>query len=363
MLFIMSKGLHILFSLLVLNFVTAINFNKTRDEKFLGAASPFTVARFANTDCDRDLHTGTCYTAWDCHTGVTGSNELFDTSTASKCQSGLGLCCVTILSCGSTSKNNNTYLRSPGFNGHFNYGLDCTQSIKIDDSICQLRLEINTLELNYPNNQGKCVDDYVKVNHDIKFEYLCGVSQNTHFYLDVDSDENESVDFFFHTSSTVSFNRQWDIRVQKIMCNTDAEVMRGCGQYFTGTSGNIRGMNMAGATSGSYVINNLNYAVCVRMELGYCEIYYSEGGNAWLPQCPDVFMRPGNTDSGAPKTEKCADGTSSVPTSYTFTYLAPHIFWLDTTRDNANEHYAYTSSTPNNWGSYDINYVASKTCS
>ncbi|CAL4119691.1 unnamed protein product, partial [Meganyctiphanes norvegica] len=175
------------------------------------------------------------------------------------------------LGCGATSNNNNTYLRSPGYDSSFNYGLDCHQHIRIDSSVCQLRLEIHNLELAYPTTKGFCEDDYLKVNQDIKFEYLCGVTTNNHFYLDVDSSDNELVSFNFHTSNTVSFNRKWNIRVQKIMCNTDAEVMRGCGQYYTGTSGNLRGFNIDGSSSFNYLIHGLNYAACVRVELGYCK--------------------------------------------------------------------------------------------
>ncbi|CAL4122016.1 unnamed protein product, partial [Meganyctiphanes norvegica] len=146
MFIIQMKGFLILFFFFVVSLAAANNISThNRDEKLFGVVSPFTVARFANTECDRDFHTGTCYTPYECHTGVTGVFDLFDTSTASQCQTGFGSCCITALGCdgnsqsGGTSSNNNTYLRSPGYNSKFNYGLDCTQSIKIDSSICQLR--------------------------------------------------------------------------------------------------------------------------------------------------------------------------------------------------------------------------------
>ncbi|CAL4140746.1 unnamed protein product, partial [Meganyctiphanes norvegica] len=221
------------------------------------------------------------------------------------------------------------------------------------------RLDIINLELSYPTSKGFCYDDYLKVNQDIKFEYLCGVTVDNHFYLDVDASGSELVSFHFHTSSTVSFDRIWNIRVQKIMCNTDAEVMRGCGQYYTGTSGRLLGFNMDGSSSFNYLLHGLNYAVCVRVELGYCKVSYSEIRNAWVPVCPDTFQRPMSVSAGAPQTNKC--GSSSVqPSSYEGTYLAPHIFWLDST-DSSNTHLS-KSTAPNNYGSYDISYTQTKTC-
>ncbi|CAL4089084.1 unnamed protein product, partial [Meganyctiphanes norvegica] len=104
-----------------------------RDDKLL---SPFTLIRFANSECNQDDYTGTCYTKWDCFTGFAGEKQV---TANDVCSGGFGRCCVAKLGCGATSNKNNTWLMSPDFGESFNYGLDCVQTIIIDSSICQLR--------------------------------------------------------------------------------------------------------------------------------------------------------------------------------------------------------------------------------
>ncbi|XP_064111010.1 uncharacterized protein LOC135218564 [Macrobrachium nipponense] len=316
--------------------------------------SLFTVAKFANTECtavgeDGEV-TGTCYDYRSC---LSGSE---DAVPSGSCAWGFGECCTTRLRCGGRSANNNTWLRSPGYPATFNHHLTCEQTVAIDDSICQLRLDIVTLRLAYPDNTGNCKNDYLIVSHDNKFDKLCGYTTDTHFYLDVDSSLSKEVVFAFKTS-TFSADRSWYIKVAKIKCNSATEVPRGCGQFYTGTSGTMKGFNQDGSTSENYLLSGLDYGICVRTERSSCSITYQEKGSSnWVPQCGDYFERPGLTKYPTAE-DVCKTGApvgSSPVAAYVVNFLAPHIFLLDTTQDVTNTHLAGTGDFQ---GGYSISYV------
>ncbi|CAL4159083.1 unnamed protein product, partial [Meganyctiphanes norvegica] len=248
-----------------------------------------------------------------------------------------------ILGCGGSSRNNNTWLQSPGYPNSFNSGQDCQQTIDIEENICQLRLDIDDLTLDVPDTTGTCSTDYLTVNQDTKFDRLCGVTKNNHFYLDVDYSSNSKVIFSFHTDSSTSYDRTWSIRISKICCDSLEEVPRGCGQYYTGTTGIIKSLNYEAPSSGDNIISKLNYGICIRMELGYCKNTYTEDKtDGWLPICGDIFERPGRYDAQVVPTvaAKChtAGAINPIPATWTHSYTSPHTFKLDTTRDTTNTH-------------------------
>ena len=51
-------------------------------------------------------------------------------------------------------------------------------------------------------------------------------------------------------------------------------VPNGCGQYYTGNNGVIKGFNSEAPDNHKHYLSHLNYAVCVRIELGYCSVFF-----------------------------------------------------------------------------------------
>ncbi|CAH0549505.1 unnamed protein product [Brassicogethes aeneus] len=80
--------------------------------------------------------------------------------------------------------------------------------------------------------------------------------------------------------STIVSRKRWRIRVCQFenSCTTS-----NCLQYFTGTSGVITFFNYDQASmfnrSTTQYLNNLNYAICIRKEAGYCSITYTNVRN------------------------------------------------------------------------------------
>ena len=78
------------------------------------------------------------------------------------CASGFGVCCMFLVSeCGSTVYRNCTYVTNPGYPS--NYGITsqttCEYEISGDESICQIRLDFNTLDIADPTTAGACSTD------------------------------------------------------------------------------------------------------------------------------------------------------------------------------------------------------------
>ncbi|CAL4070162.1 unnamed protein product, partial [Meganyctiphanes norvegica] len=246
--------------------------------------SLFTVVRFRNSGCTGDGgSSGICYTSSTC----TSQGGTIDGT----CASGFGKCCITTLFCDGRSSNNGTIIRSPGYPTYFNYAKTCPQTITLADDICQVRLDITSLELAPPDTTGNCINDYLQVSQDDKIDKYCGVTTDNHFYLDVDPSSSNSLLFNFVTDSS-SNNRRWSITVYQLTCTQTGKAPTGCGQYYTSESGTIKGLNSGGTANKEY-LSGLKYAICVRREINKCSTtYLDQTTNSLLPRCPDTFERP-----------------------------------------------------------------------
>ena len=82
------------------------------------------------------------------------------------------------------------------------------------------------------------------------------------------------------TSSTNLTNtaRRWNMKIHQYECASPTLAPSGCLQYYTEASGSFRSFNyQANAVSiGPSHLSNLNYAICFRIENGYCGIKYSQ---------------------------------------------------------------------------------------
>merc|ERR1712223_2360242 len=87
-----------LFVLYIVSFIVS-----AREEEHKKAISIFNVVKFKNDVCaGGGNQNGTCYTAEEC--------SAIDGTASGTCAEGYGVCCIVSLSCGSSSKQNCTYM-------------------------------------------------------------------------------------------------------------------------------------------------------------------------------------------------------------------------------------------------------------
>lgn len=306
----------------------------TETNRFL---SVFSVVRFKNSECPATGEdTGVCYPSAACYRG--GGEE------AGQCASGFGICCLTKVGCSASASNNMTYIESPSYPSTFNYATTCTHTLHFSEDICQLRLDVAKVELAPPNTQGNCVDDWLTFSQDIKWERVCGTSINTHFYLDVEPSVSTSISFTFTTNSSVSYARRWKIRVSQISCGQFSLAPSGCGQYFTTSSGTIKGWNHDGL-----YLSGQNYAICVRKELNSCSTTYVDNQNTmFIPACGDTFEWPYPVFISPDMSVTCFSNPTFINSApFTVPLQGPNYIYL-VTKDTTNSH-IYSSNINYNY--------------
>lgn len=279
--------------------------------------SPLTVVRISNEKCTAGSgRSGTCMAKTEC---VRKGGSL-----GGICGQGFGVCCVMVAVENGVAYGNNTLLLKTSFNA----GVDITYTIlRMNDDICQYRLDVTNLFLYKVGNDGICFHDWMTVNQDTKFQKVCAMTRDVHYYIDV---VDKFTIFTFHTDPGQSFDRSWEIYVSQYTCDMGAP--EGCGQWYQGASGKIDIWNNIEPQSDPWVyIENQNYAICVRWEAGYCTITYYEPIR-FQPSCNDLFERPGNTVlQGA-----CIFTPPSTSITYTLNGGLQYFYVAFT--DNSNQH-------------------------
>ncbi|ENN75071.1 hypothetical protein YQE_08384, partial [Dendroctonus ponderosae] len=208
----------------------------------------FTVVKFNNSECNTTnwagTWQGTCLTASEC-TRMSGT-------ALGGCARGFGVCCVFRGTCGDSASTNCTYFQSPNYPDYYpaNGGVvtptttpvpalsptpdprtlakgrqsssdssSCVFTIsKANANVQQLRIDFVDLDLAGPTN-GTCTDERLVIsgqNANDQIPVICGYNTGQHVYVDVSQ--------------------------------------------------------LSGPVA---IMNNLNYAVCIRREAGYCSITYS----------------------------------------------------------------------------------------
>nr|XP_053629373.1 uncharacterized protein LOC128686459 isoform X1 [Cherax quadricarinatus] len=195
----------------------------------------------------------------------------------SSCTYGYASCCVAYYSeCGFEVTRNKTYWVSPqsGTSSVVTTGGMCNLRIKkITSSICFIRLDLIKFKLMSPVN-GSCTSDHLVVsgqNINAFTPKLCGENSGQHLYVDVDT-----VDGPVELSITTvgkGLDRQWEIKVSQIECSSPYRPPANCLQYFTGAQGTLTSFNYVADRDSKY-LNNLNYAMCIRKEAGFCSVVY-----------------------------------------------------------------------------------------
>lgn len=154
---------------------------------------------------------------------------------------------------------------------------------RASDDICQIRLDFVTFNIAPPNNTGECLTDFFLVTGGSAVPQICGINDGQHLIYSITSDSGPSqLSMILDTTVTVAASRMWNIRVTQYSCSSRNLAPVGCLQYYTGASGEFKSFNYkseVSATNDPNHLANQNYAVCIRVENGYCGIRYSQVTN------------------------------------------------------------------------------------
>ncbi|CAL1282277.1 unnamed protein product [Larinioides sclopetarius] len=200
------------------------------------------------------------------------------------CAWGLGVCCVYISSCDSTSSANLTYFTSPKYpNAWSSSSGVCTLTLrpKLFSRICQVKLDFEEFYITGPT-AGVCATDLLAVSgQDLNnvVPVICGLNTGQHMYLQVGSSTGPFR--ITITTSGESEERKWKIRVTQIPCGSEAMAPAHCLQYHTGAVGHFQSFNYGNLKSvdeNSYFLN-MNYAICVRKEASMCGATFIPDGD------------------------------------------------------------------------------------
>ena len=207
---------------------------RDRGSRFL---SLFTVVRFPNTMCLTSSNSnGTCYTQQDCHDK--GGKPM------GTCASGFGVCCHFQYVCNSHTNQNGTYWVNPATPAPM-----CHLMItRMNDDICQIKLELDVFEISGPNAKGECAEEFFLVSGGSPVPALCGINNQQHIIYSVTPDSGPSQLSIILSVSTVNMAvnsnaRLWNIRIYQYECVSPVLAPVGCLQYYFGASGIVQRFN------------------------------------------------------------------------------------------------------------------------
>jgi len=295
----------------------------------------FSVVQFPNDACTTTSGlTGTCVTSTEC-TSKSGS-------ASGGCAAGFGVCCLitsaTCTSSGTSISQNNTYLQNPSYPSTFTTptsATDCAYTInKINDNICQLRLDFQTLELGQTIGTGACTDTFqptVSVDSSSTNSYpsICGKSNGHHMYIHIGRTASATASLKVSLASGSS-SAKWNILTRQIECDTVWSAPDGCSMWLTGTSGEWSMYGYTSGTTDTEYLMNQNYRVCMRQEEGFCSIRHSTQSSTSfvMSELVNAVAPAGNAGSTACYLDfigipgGSADGNSPTFDRFCGTYLA-----------------------------------------
>jgi len=266
---IMERLIKALFVLYIVSFIVS-----AREEEHKKAISIFNVVKFKNDVCaGGGNQNGTCYTAEEC--------SAIDGTASGTCAEGYGVCCIVSLSCGSSSKQNCTYMvqaatTAPTTN-------PCTYTIcPMSSNICRIRLDFATFVIGGPTSgtftqdRGACITDTFTASSSAgAVPVICGTNTGQHMIVDSDGETCSTASFTFGGTAT---NRAYDIKVLQFDCKNEMGGPTGCLQYFSTDMGTFSSFNYGGVPepadlSGAHLANQ-NYNICIRRNNGKCSICY-----------------------------------------------------------------------------------------
>jgi len=100
---------------------------------------------------------------------------------------------------------------------------------------------------------------------------ICGSNAGQHIYVELGTGVSDSAELKFEFADVIG-NRQFEMKVTQIICNSRMRPPEGCLQWIVGTEGRIETFNFAGNDNH---LNNQRYNTCIRQEMGFCCVEYS----------------------------------------------------------------------------------------
>ncbi|CAG7717029.1 unnamed protein product [Allacma fusca] len=242
----------------------------TFDNNFSRFLKLFTLVRFQNTACASPAgQNGTCYTSREC-------SDLGGTAT-SQCANGFGVCCIFQVRCGGRTSRNGTYFVDTGVTFAANQVQTCNvQILKTTPLIKQIRLDFQIFSLRQPV-AGSCdIDRFVVSGQNTNnvIPILCGQNTGSHVYVET---TESSGGIQLSVMTTGEGTRRWSIMITQYDTVNPNNAPSNCLQYYRGVMGSIQSFNYITDTSPQY-LNNLNYAICIRREAGFCSVTYTNAG-------------------------------------------------------------------------------------
>ncbi|KAG8201155.1 hypothetical protein JTE90_028816 [Oedothorax gibbosus] len=273
--------------------------------------------------------------------------------------------------CGQATHQNCTHFTSPGYPDDYSEATECTLTLlrSMKQNICQIRLDFLDFQTGNPTD-GNCLDDKFTVrgnNINTPVPELCGNNAGQHMYIDV---ENNLSPVYLTMSTKGLGRRNWNIKTSYIECSNPSKAPKNCLQYYRGPQGTFSSFNYARDASNGGYLNNLNYPICFRKELGRCSQTYTAqdiesflilnlnrntsptvgGGEAGLGvlECPNDYLRlEGDRYCGARLNPdpSATNPTTNVPV--TDTSAGPFIaYFKSDSENNANGFRLYYNQNP-----------------
>ncbi|RZF37010.1 hypothetical protein LSTR_LSTR004698 [Laodelphax striatellus] len=240
-----------------------------------GEGSPvlFTIVNFPNELCvDGDGTFGTCYHQSEC--------EKLGGSIKGTCANGYGVCCYIQHTCGQRTNANGTYFVAGKFLDTSEHDLSACSLIieKSDAAVKQIRLDFIYFKISDPVDGNCQIDKFVVTgqNRNNIVPEICGMNTGQHVYLDVDMTEGP-VMIAILSSKARGAPQDFVIKVLQLRDGDALMAPNSCLQYYVSNTGIISSFNYQPNVtdlSDGYM-NNLNYAVCIKKEYGFCSITYS----------------------------------------------------------------------------------------
>lgn len=220
--------------------------------------------------------TGYCYANNDCQS-LNGTAD-------GSCAHAFASCCYFTRSCDQKTITNITSFVNPGYPGTSKEETECQITVDlISKSVCQLKLDFQTLDLAQPSAEGVCETDSLTIEgslNDAGLPTLCGNNTGQHIYVNIDP-EGEGPAIKIKTG-TSDFERKWNIIVTQIQCNSEDKAPDGCLQYYTAPSGVISSFNYKKPTADQITsedvnshLSGLDYSACLASRDGACSVAWS----------------------------------------------------------------------------------------
>merc|ERR1711994_34183 len=262
-------GQHLLHLLSVFLLSSPLTLGENREEVVYRqnggrAFSLFSIVQFPNAGCTASSSSstfGTCYTATECTTKG-GSAD-------GNCAAGFGVCCViTTNTCGSTISTNTSYIRNANYPSSYtptSTGSCEFKVSKINDDICQLRLDFQTMS-GFAASVGVCSDKFTAEGQTgVNPPRICGTNTGYHMYTEFGATATDATKITLtYGAAGITTGKTFNILARQISCTATWKAPTDCVQYFTGASGNVQSYSYGQMLRGQYYTN------CIRTEKGRC---------------------------------------------------------------------------------------------